>query len=627
MKLLIITENECDLTQVLSGCGIQTEIISPLEAVSAALTEFDSYCVLGYGKRLDARVHHVLEQAAEQGKHVFIEATGGFHGIYSAPPVDTTRRRLIYVEPEDGFAIPGLTTGDLLDDEANFMMKPWYMVPGYRPILVYKEQILAHTHLNASREEILSGCDCGLWMLGDSIMMTSFHLHNFRRARFAPREAWEKVICYIAKWLTGCEPAALPEVPVTYGTREDLSDDAVFEKCRREAIERGVNWLKQFLVDNGKGGVREGMFHKINPEGVQEQMNVVRNDCSGETAGALKLYAHLFHDPSARETAENVDSFTYGPMIVRGGLFDGFMRWSDDAWQVCYQDDVARCVLPGLYDALFLGNDQYFGEICRALDHLVRTTAKDGCRVFRTDMYQMSAASFDELTSAEEGLRSVHYNGYYHAALLLAYRYGGNREYLEVARTGLETLMALYPDTKREQSETQELCRLILPLAALYGATGEQKHLDMLYRVARDLQKFRHPSGGYQEWDTGYKAVCSRESTGECSLLTENGDPVADLLYSVNWLPAGFAYAYHVTGDAWFRELWKDVVRFCLKSQMFSKNPLNDGAWCRAFDMELGEAYGCPHDIGWAPYVNESGWTAGEILMGMMLMDVFDEKE
>ena len=31
---------------------------------------------------------------------------------------------------------------------------------------------------------------------------------------------------------------------------------------------------------------------------------------------------------------------------------------------------------------------------------------------------------------------------------------------------------------------------------------------------------------------------------------------MADLLYSVNWLPMGFAYAYYATGDEWFKQLY-----------------------------------------------------------------------
>ena len=111
-------------------------------------------------------------------------------------------------------------------------------------------------------------------------------------------------------------------------------------------------------------------------------------------------------------------------------------------------------------------------------------------------------------------------------------------------------------------------------------------------------------------------------SASSSSLLTENGDPVTDSMYSMNWLPLGFAYAYHATGDAWFKKLWRDVTAFCINIQIVSEDPQTNGAWCRAFDMDLHEAYGCPHDAGWATYSIETGWIVSEILMGMMLPDI-----
>ena len=262
---------------------------------------------------------------------------------------------------------------------------------------------------------------------------------------------------------------------------------------------------------------------------------------------------------------------------------------------------------------LLHGKQEEFDRLGETLNMAARAEA------LQPDYEEVKRAA---LAAAEVGCRSAHYNAYYHAALLLAYKHGGDTRYLDMGRRGLETLMSIYPETRREQSETEEMCRLVLPLAVLYDVTREETHREMLYRVVRDLQTHKHPSGGYREWDTGYKASCSRESSGECSLLTENGDPVADLLYSTNWLPIGFAYAYYATGDEWFRELWRDVVRFCIRSQVISEDATIDGAWCRAFDMDMGEVYSCPHDTGWASCACETGWTIAEILMGMMFMDI-----
>ena len=625
MNCLLLADAVSDLSTVLESCGAAITRLTFDDAVKTDLSGFDAIIVCACGKVLDARLRAALEREVDRGKRLFTEALNSWDGIYSAEPADDTRSRLI-VTPEAGRGmIPGLVTGDLLDDGSNRYLRPWYGVKDMKTLLVRREHVLAHRRLEDYGDE--KDGDPALWTVGENVMMCAFELHNFNRARFGPCEAWRRLIGFIAEWITGKRPSAFPGPAVKYDTGADLSDDGIFEKRRKETIDRGVARLKGFLVDNGRGGIREGLRHNISPEGIQATADTVRTDCCGEAAGAFGFYGALYHDEDSLSVAKNLSDFVFGPMQIRGGDFDGMLRWTETAWEVCYQDDAARAMLPALYRRLFLGETGRFPEVCRALDFLIKTTAKDGCRVSRTDKPALSEDSLRQLAEADHGLPSAHYNAYYHAALLLAYQAGGDRRYLDVARKGLETIMELYPDTCREQSETEEMCRLILPLAALYGATREKRHLAMLNRVTDDLEKHRHPFGGYCEWDTGYKAKCSRESRGECSLLTENGDPIADLLYSVNWLPVGFAYAYHVTGEKRYYDLWRDVTAFFIKTQAISDDPVINGLWCRAFDMELGEVYGCPHDVGWAAHCSETGWTDAEILMGLMLPDILEKNE
>ena len=231
-----------------------------------------------------------------------------------------------------------------------------------------------------------------------------------------------------------------------------------------------------------------------------------------------------------------------------------------------------------------------------------------------------------QLKQAGVGVPSAHYNAYYHAVLLLAARAGGSSRYAEVAERGLASLMTLYPNTRRETSETEEMCRLVLPLALLYEHTRKAEHYEWLCRVVGDLEKVAHPSGGCAEWDTGYTAVCARNDRGECALLANNGDPVADLLYSNNWLPLGLSYAYFVTGEQRFHDKWCDTARFMVAAQLQSDDALLDGAWTRAMDMNRMESYGVPHDVGWAPCCIETGWTVGEILMGLQFMQIAEAK-
>ena len=225
------------------------------------------------------------------------------------------------------------------------------------------------------------------------------------------------------------------------------------------------------------------------------------------------------------------------------------------------------------------------------------------------------------------GCPSVHYNGTYMASLLMYYKITGEKKYYEVARKGLRTIMECYPETAREHSETQELCRLLHPMAILYWVSEDEEEKSWLYRITDDLMRMKHECGGYMEWDTGYLATCAGVAGGESSVLAANGDPVADMLYSINWLPMGFAAAYLATKDERFRELWQGIAEFFAKSQIVSDNKSINGIWPRSMDMDRFEVYGVPNDVGWAPWSVESGWTISEIAAGLILGSMMDKLE
>lgn len=392
-------------------------------------------------------------------------------------------------------------------------------------------------------------------------------------------------------------------------------------KTPEELFRDGLAWFENasILLQNGKGGVIEGLRHNILPGGEQLTFDTVRNDCSSEVGGAY-FFDWLLHDrESSLIRYKNLQSFCFGKLQVKDGLHRGMMRWTTTAWVTCYQDDTARAILGTLLQMQLTEDRQYLPEVCEALDYLLQTTGTDGMRIFRTDIPTLSPERIAQLAAKPADFPSAHHNGYYMATLLMAYRVSGEQRYFDTALRGLGTLMAAFPDTIREHSETQELCRLVLPLAVLYEITGEEAHKAWLYTVCDALERFRHPCGGYLEYDTGYRAACSRTAGDESSLLADNGDPVMDLLYSANWLPLGFAAAYKATGDAVFKARWQSLAALLSRVQMRSADARLNGCWCRGIDLDRMEAYGMPHDVGWGPCVVESGWTVAEILMGIGL--------
>lgn len=607
MKILVITRSESDLTKSIEKT-CPCDILLPEQAENSDLSIYSAIAVLGGSEEspmmLNPFLREVLEAFADSGKPIFLEFVPSFRCVYSAQPERISCDRLVVAKNIRS----GLEQYDLLDSHYNLYLRPHFLMPDTEILLYYQKYTPAHDRLDSAPDT-----NNPAMFRYENILHCAFILSNSRKAEFAPKSRWDELICYIFEFL-GIAQSQLSED----GSGDLAEDDNDFNKKINTSIDTSIKLLTKYLVTpNGKLGIREGLSHNIRPDGSRIFASVVRADCTGEAAGAF-LFSQ---DVSLMNVADNMLALCYGPLTVHGGEFDGMMRWSEEAWNVCYQDDVARAVMPSLLCAYFGITDKYANPACNALDFLCRTTAKDGLRPMRTDILEFlnNKKSVSSLADLEHGYASAHYNAYYSAALLFGYLVSGNESFKETGIKGLETLMSLYPETVREHSETSELCRLVFPLSVLYAVTKNEDHKALLYRVYNDLQKFKHPSGGYAEWDSDYKAVCFNNSGGECSLLSKNGDPVADLLYSLNWLPLGFAFAYHATNDSLFYNAWRDICSFFIKIQIKSDNPFTNGAWCRGIDLNRLEYYGIPHDVGWGPCCIETGWTLGEITLGMLV--------
>ena len=309
LKCLVLAEGGSDFTGVLESCGARITRMTMEEAVGIDLSPYGAYCVLACGKILDPRLRIRLEEELRKGKRLFTEALNSWDGIYSAGPADTTRRRLVVLDdPEDG-GIPGLAAGDLLDDMSNRMMQPWYGVPGLRPIVVYREQVIAHRHWNASREEIMKDAGLGLWTIGGNVMMCSFEIHNFNRARFSPRASWQCLIRFIARWITGAEPSRFPAPVVRHRDGAELADEDGFERCRCDAVEL---WAKDNAKGEGGDGTAEShpFVESVNDEyecgrgqnGVFDVTHLIENQ-SPEN-GAEQPH-HRSKDERGEDVAEN----------------------------------------------------------------------------------------------------------------------------------------------------------------------------------------------------------------------------------------------------------------------------------------------------------------------------------
>lgn len=613
VSVAVITCGPSDLLALLQKSpALTVEVLHPNALTPHCLDGFQCACVLG-GTREEplvfpAECRSVVEDFSHSGRRVLYEYTLSFCQNYCASPDSTRFLRLVCTDAE--FA--GLEDGLLLDDQCNMRCTPYYRNNLARPILMYKKGLSEHARQPAQPT-------------GAHRLPAIWHLAGNPRRRRLLLPAVQLSAGAILSG-AGLEPTgALADrlaVRRAGSGGGGVSASVPNRLCRSAAdcAASGIDWFSRsgILVDEGKRGVLEGLGTEIYPDGHQKTASSIRTDCCGEAALAYLMHFLAFGDARSLERAQNLEAFVYDKMQIRSGRFQGMLRWTDIAWEVCYQDDMARAMLVTLFKALYGLGREYLPQCRMALEFLMNTTGPDGLRPARTDNLNMSEEDFAALSRQNGAFPCAHYNAFYLACLLLYGKLEKDARCLAVGETGMQALLQAYPKTIREQSQTEELCRLLLPFAWLYYATGKQEYRQMLYTVTRDLEKMRHPSGAYLEWDDDYSAACSKQENGECSLLARNGDPVCDLLYSNNWVPLGLMQAYFVTEDAYFYDLFCRHAAFLSTAQIHSQDPRIDGAWARGFDAEQMEVCGLPNDVGWGPWAVESGWTVAEICAGLL---------
>lgn len=647
MKLCIISEARSDLSELLTVLCCGAHLLTMSEAAQADLDSFDAFALLcgvnSGGQILLPDVRKAVEAQLRKGKPFFSEFCQLIGNLRSDEVTGTRYERPVIVNasPVTGT----LEEGTIFDEQSNERIH--YFNSDATPVLQYISNPVGFYRVMDVQEIKPDKKDYALFLTQPNLLVCSFRLCNFARAKFAPRRAWCALISGIVCWLgVQCKP-------------EDVA--SFFERVYRlrctsetplkEVVRKAMAWFENadmlLMRDGLPYAVKEGLGPHVYPDGSHMVSSAPRADCAGEVSLAYYLYSLLTGDKRMLAYSDGLMRIVRDCQVTEPCPHYGMMRWTQSSWWVCYQDDAARgLMLPILIRTLIGGDRRDLPAVKMCLDYLLSTTGSDGLRFCRTDYIRENEDGYtvmgihwdeenkkwcwgaaeperiytkEELSSIPSGCPTAHYNSTYMASLLLYYLLTGEKKYYDAGVKGLSTIMAHYPNTAREHSETQEYCRLLLPLAVLWKVTDDPEKKGWLYRVAEDLNRFRHPNGGFCEWDTGHIACCAGGKDGESSVLSENGDPVTDMLYSSNWLPMALCVAYYFTGDGYFREMRDYINHFFATAQIESSDPILDGIWTRSIDMDNREVYGVPNDGGWAPWSVETGWTVGEISSGLIL--------
>ncbi len=483
-----------------------------------------------------------------------------------------------------------------------------------------------------------------------NVLVATTKLSQFVTGRYAPAEAWKHVWGWILAWASrGTQEIALdwtPTVRPTYTRGEALSADAESKAVRRCAqwfvnsrILRHPGWPKEALDyaltyntvrtapsadwprGDGSLGLVEGFSSVIACDGSQPMRYAVRNDCMTEAAMAL-AFDQALHTPSGKtQAAENLLDYTLvDSVLTRGPKRDpksasyGLVGWALDHPENYWGDDNARAMLSIMATAALLGESRWDEPLVRCLLANLRTTGPQGFREACIIDTNLQERGWESYWQGPHHKYSPHYEGWLWPCFFWAYDKTGFKPFLERSRRGIEALMHAYPKWDWcNRSGAIEHARALLPLAWLLRVDDTPRHRQWLRTIAEGLVELQDECGAIRETiGGGAHGTRSNEEYGtrETSLIQENGDPVADMLYTCNFALIGLHEAAAATGDPFYKKAEDKLAAFLCRIQIRSEaHPELDGAWYRAFDFARWEYWASNADWEWGPWCTESGWT------------------
>ena len=495
---------------------------------------------------------------------------------------------------------------------------------------------------------------------GGRALVATTKLSHFVTGRYAPQDAWQALWAGVLAWL--CPDTKLPALTWTPAVRPSFGrDEPLPIDAEQRAADRGGEWFvrsKLLLhpsraaeadraaqgggqvtspptdapVGDGTLGILEAPLSVIRSDGSQMQSVARRGDCHAESAMALAFSAKLRGDIAKGTVARNLLNFYYFTSDARkreradpGHGAYGLIAWGTSGnWLVAnYGDDNARLLMGTMATAALLNETAWDEAMTMCLLANLRTTGRLGFRGDRIDIPELSRKGWKPYFTGSPVSYSPHMEAYLWACYLWAYRQTGYELFYARAENALRMTMAKYPKGWRwTNGLAQERARILLPLAWLVRVKDTPEHREWLRRAVDGLLELQDECGAIRE-ELGppgqgmFPPPASNEAYGrhEAPLIQRNGDPVCDLLYTVNFAFLGLHEAAAATGDARVRAAEDRLAQFLCRIQIRSEtHPVLDGGWFRAFDYRRWEAWGSNADAGWGAWAIESGWTQGWIV-------------
>lgn len=394
------------------------------------------------------------------------------------------------------------------------------------------------------------------------------------------------------------------------------SRDKNLDKALKSAVLSALQWHTDsgIMIDVGKGGVYE-MIRSFDL-GIAKN---VRGDSSLFTAALFMASGKYFGRADYTEIAENIAKNILDERALQiteeknRGLFKWFADSSGLGPRSVYVSDTSRVGNSLLALYRLSKNEDYLHRIVMLGDALLRWFGGDALLPVCSLNYET-----DDLQSVQEKKRRLSAE-FYDAPLIFLgnlYDVTGDERYLQQVLKTAERLARAYPnyDTITSHSDNFTYGRLLgaLVVAQRYQSGVWTSVIDELLVYFKRLQ---HPSGGFFD-GRAYVEKNSLESDVEFAVGIGGDCHIADIVYCQNTLLYSLNILLSAKGDfdrALAEQMYGELEKFLLDTQIVSYDKRLSGAWMRAFDMDNMEYYGCDKDFAWGPYCILTGWVTGAI--------------
>lgn len=494
---------------------------------------------------------------------------------------------------------------------------------------------------------------------GNALVATT-RLSNPLTSRFGPRDHIKPVWEYIFNYLNPSVNWKLDNWPVKVKPMHSKSEN-ISKADYQTAIRKGIDWFYKgrFFIHpswmdqyskyigkesppvnqalpsgDGSYGVLEGHLSRIQTDGSQTYRYWIRADCNAEVAYALSMAGDT--TAGQRQIASNLLNYLFKTSNLRSGNKNdphspsyGLVGWSTNLTypEIYYGDDNARVILGALGASARMGKGDWDRYIAECILANFRTAGKNGFRGGKLSDAGIIKAGLPAIQENQLINPHPHYESWIWATYLWLYDKTGYRPLLDKAKKAISITMEAYPNWKWTNGIQQERARMILPLAWLIRVEDTPQHRQWLDLIAGKLLENLDESGAIREelgasGKGSYGATKTNADYGkhEAPLIAENGDPVADMLYTTNFGFFALNEAAAVTGDMKYKNTVNKIADFLVKIQVKSTgDPALDGAWFRAFDYKRWDYWASNADQGWGAWGTLTGWTQSWIVTTLAL--------